>query len=188
MPRAGEVARWPIMRLHAQPHDASAPLGSELAEHAAIVGLDPLIGEAPLVVVAEDVGQLEDHPLAVRRQKPDRRVREVANEGPGDGRLAGDVVVLYDDDAPLDCQVVERGPQRRKVDLSPATSSSRLMPATICRSFPDYAARFDRESLAPRGSMPSSGQWRTTPGSQWPSSSRVRMKRLIVSWPPSWSP
>ena len=30
-------------------------LGSELAEHAATVGLDPLVGEAPLVAVAEDV-------------------------------------------------------------------------------------------------------------------------------------
>jgi hypothetical protein len=39
-----------------------------------------------------------------------------------------------------------------------------------------------------RGSMPSSAQWRTTPQRHWSSSSRVRMKRLIVRWPPSWSP
>jgi hypothetical protein len=49
---------------------ASACLSPELTDDAAVVGLDPLVGEAAFVVVAEDVDQLEGRALAVRPESP----------------------------------------------------------------------------------------------------------------------
>src|SRR3954453_7468950 len=95
----------------------SASFGAELATDAATVGLDPLLGEAALVVVAEDVGQLEGHPLPVRWQRPDRRLRELADKDSRDGGLARDVLTLHDHDAAVDRAVIERGAERREVTL-----------------------------------------------------------------------
>src|SRR4029453_1400598 len=96
---------------------ASASLGAELAKDAATVGLDPLLGEAAVVVVAENVGQLEGHPLPVRGQRPDRRLRELADEDSRDGGLARDVLALHDHDAAVDRAIIERRAQGREVTL-----------------------------------------------------------------------
>jgi hypothetical protein len=53
----------------------------------------------------------------VRRQRPDRRLRELADEGSSDGGLARDVLTFHDHDAAVDRAVIEGGSERCEVTL-----------------------------------------------------------------------
>jgi hypothetical protein len=90
---------------------ASPPFGAQLTQPASIVRLYPFLREAPLVVVAEDVDQLEYDPVAVRGKGAHGRVRELTDERSADRRSTRDVVAFDDDDPAADGQVIEGGSQ-----------------------------------------------------------------------------
>jgi hypothetical protein len=108
-----------VLRRRAVPtapqRSVSAPLGTQLTQDTAVVGLDPLFGEVTVVVAAEDIDQLEHDQVPGRGERSDGAVRELTDEPAGDRGLARDVVPLDDDDAAGDGEVVEGGSQRREV-------------------------------------------------------------------------
>lgn len=94
----------------------SAPLSAELTQDAAVVGLDPLFGEAAIAVVAEDVDQVENDRVPGRGEGP-TGLGELAHEPADDRGLAGDIVPLHDHDAAGDGEVIEGSSQRPGVAL-----------------------------------------------------------------------
>jgi hypothetical protein len=62
--------RSPLITPELRP--ASAPRAAQLLEEGVVVDLDPLVEDAALIVVAEDVGQLEHDVLPIGWQRPDR--------------------------------------------------------------------------------------------------------------------
>src|SRR4029077_19776337 len=93
----------------------SGTLGAELAEKAAVVGSDPLLGEPSLAVEAEDVHEVHDDPGTGGFEAPGGRLRERACEGSFNPGLARDVLALGDDDPPPDGAVVEGRPKGPEV-------------------------------------------------------------------------
>src|SRR5580704_9730483 len=84
-PRSKQSYRWLLSR------------SFELTQKASIVCPHPLLDEPPLVVKPENVRQIPDDALSVRRQRTCRRLCELTREFTLDPRLAGNVVSLDDD-------------------------------------------------------------------------------------------
>ena len=89
--------------------------GAQLGQHPAKVVLRPFFRELPGVVVAEDVLQVEDESFSRRRERADRRRRELPLEHAGHPRLRGDPPAVDQDVSARDREVGEGAPHRGKI-------------------------------------------------------------------------
>src|SRR5919106_4910600 len=94
---------------------ASAPLGAELSQKAPIIGADPLLDETSPLIEPKDVHQVPHDALAVRSERPDRRLCELPDEGALDPRLTGNMETFDHDDAATNRSIVERRTDRPEV-------------------------------------------------------------------------
>ena len=101
---------------HAAPRLASLwrllTFGTQLTKQAPIIGANELLNQPSFIVHSEDVAQVHQNSLPVRRHLTRGRLSERTHERALDECLASDEVAVNDDDASAYGAVIERAAHR----------------------------------------------------------------------------